>query len=147
MPIIDIPTACPSRTSSAPPEETHLIDHVSLGTTRYAESVAFYRQVLAPLGAELLRDTGAEAAFGTPARWSFFLYPVATGEKVTAAGTHLAFAAGSRAEVRAVHAAGLAANGLDLFTPRERPDISPTYFGAMFTDLDGHRIEVKTDAA
>ena len=124
-----------------------MIDHVSLGTTRYAESVAFYREVLAPLGAELQRDTGAEAAFGTPARWSFFLYPVAGAEKVTAPGTHLAFAAGSRDQVRAVHAAGLAASGADLFTPRERPDVSPTYFGAMFTDLDGHRIEVKTDAA
>lgn len=124
-----------------------MIDHVSLGTTRYAESVAFYRQVLAPLGAELLRDTGAEAAFGTPAHWSFFLYPVAADAKVTAPGTHLAFAAGSRAEVAAVHAAALAASGADIFTPRERPDVSPTYFGAMFTDLDGHRIEVKTDAA
>ena len=36
--------------------------------------------------------------------------------------------------------------GRDLFSPRERPDISPTYFGAMFSDLDGHRIEVLTNA-
>lgn len=124
-----------------------MIDHVSLGTTRYAEAVAFYRRVLAPLGLELLRDTGAEASFGTASQWSFFLYPAAAEEKVTASGTHLAFGAPSRAVVAAVHDAALAAAGADLFTPRERPDVSPTYFGAMFRDLDGHRIEVLTNAA
>jgi catechol 2,3-dioxygenase-like lactoylglutathione lyase family enzyme len=122
-----------------------VIDHVSLGTARYAEAVAFYRRVLAPLGVALQRDTGAEAAFGTAAHWSFFLYPVTTGERLTAPGTHLAFGAASRAQVVAVHEAALAAAAADLFAPRERPDISTTYFGAMFTDLDGHRIEVKTD--
>jgi hypothetical protein len=49
--------------------------------------------------------------------------------------------------VVAAHEAALAADGGDLFAPRERPDIAPGYYGAMFTDLDGHRIEVKTDAA
>lgn len=124
-----------------------MIDHVSLGTTRYADAVDFYRRVLAPLGLALQRDTGAEAAFGTAQNWSFFLYPVKAEERVTAPGTHLAFGAVSRAQVAAVHGAALSARAADLFTPRERPDISPTYFGAMFTDLDGHRIEVKTDAA
>jgi catechol 2,3-dioxygenase-like lactoylglutathione lyase family enzyme len=123
-----------------------LIDHVSLGTTRYPESVAFYRQVLAPLGLELLRDTGAEASFGTSSHWSFFLYPVPEGENVTARGTHVALGAASRAEVSAAHTAALAASAKDLSTPRERPDISSTYFGAMFLDLDGHRIEVLTNA-
>ena len=123
-----------------------MIDHVSLGTTRYAESVAFYRQVLAALGLELRRDTGAEASFGTASRWSFLLYPVPEGEKVTAPGTHVAFGAASRAEVIAAHTAALVASAKDLSTPRERPDISSTYFGAMFLDLDGHRIEVLTSA-
>jgi catechol 2,3-dioxygenase-like lactoylglutathione lyase family enzyme len=124
-----------------------LIDHVSLGTTRYAEAVAFYQRVLAPLGIALLRDTGAEASFGTASHWGFFLYPVASEEKVTARGTHLAFGAASRSEVAAVHETALAASGQDVFTPRERPDISPSYFGAIFLDLDGHRIEVMTNAA
>ena len=123
-----------------------MIDHVSLGSTRYAEAVAFYRQALAPLGFSLLRDTGAEAAFGTPERWCFFVYPAPAADAVTARGMHLAFGAASRAEVRAVHQAALQAQGQDLFTPRERPDVSSTYFGAMFQDLDGHRIEVLTNA-
>ena len=124
-----------------------MIDHVSLGTHRYTEAVAFYQRVLQPLGVELVRDTGAEAAFGTAAQWSFFLYPVVEEEQVTAKGTHLAMAAPSRAAVAAVHAAALATGAQDLFTPRPRPDISTTYFGAMFLDLDGHRIEVTTNAA
>jgi len=123
-----------------------VIDHVSLGTTRYAASVAFYQRVLAPLGLALVRDTGAEASFGIAEHWGFFLYPAPEGEQVTGRGTHLAFRARSRADVRAVHEAALAAEGKDLFTPRERPDISATYFGAMFLDLDGHRIEVVTHA-
>jgi len=124
-----------------------LIDHLSLGSTRYADAVAFYERVFAPLQSKLLRDTGREAAFGTPERWFFFLYPQAGDERVTAPGTHVALAATSRAQVQAAHAAALAAGGSDLFTPRERPDISPSYFGAMFNDLDGHRIEVLTNAA
>ncbi|MBC7994197.1 MAG: VOC family protein [Rhizobacter sp.] len=125
-----------------------MISHVSLGTKRYAESVGFYQNALGPLGAQLLRDTGKEAAFGVPPQWSFFLYPVDASEPgVTASGMHLAFQAASRAQVIGVYERALSAEASSLFSPRERPDISATYFGAMFTDLDGHRIEVMTDAA
>ena len=123
-----------------------MIEHVSLGTTKYAEAVEFYKRVLAPLGMELLRDTGAEAAFGTPSHWSFFLYPVPEGEQVAARGMHVALLAPSRNEVQSVHSAALTAAAKDIFSPRERPDISSTYFGAMFNDMDGHRLEVLTNA-
>ena len=102
--------------------------------------------MLAPLGLSLLRNTGAEAAFGTASQWSFFLYPIAPDEKVTAPGMHTALGAASRAAVMAAHTAALAAAAQDLFTPRERPDVSPSYFGAMFLDLDGHRMEILTNA-
>lgn len=124
-----------------------MIEHVSLGTTRYAEAVKFYQRVLAPLGMELLRDTGAEAAFGTPTHWSFFLYPVPEEEQVVARGTHVALSAPSRSEVQSVYSTALTATAKDIFSPRKRPDISPTYFGAMFHDLDGHKLEVLTNAA
>jgi catechol 2,3-dioxygenase-like lactoylglutathione lyase family enzyme len=123
-----------------------MVEHVSLGTHRYADAVAFYQRVLAPLGMALLRDTGTEAAFGTPSHWSFFLYPVAAEEQVVAKGTHVALGAPSRALVAQVHEAALDSGGQDIFTPRERPDISPTYYGAMFKDLDGHGLEVLTNA-
>lgn len=124
-----------------------MIDHISAGTHHYAEAVEFYRRVLAPMGINLQRDNGKEAAFGTTEQWMFFLYPVEPGESVIAKGMHIAFGARSRELVTQVHDAALAASATDIFTPRNRPDISPTYFGAMFSDLDGHRIEVKTDAS
>jgi catechol 2,3-dioxygenase-like lactoylglutathione lyase family enzyme len=124
-----------------------VIDHVSLGSTRYAESVSFYQSVLAALDIGLQRDTGVEAAFGSPSRWSFYVYPAPAGESVTGRGTHLAFQAPTRAAVMAAHERALAASGQDIFSPRERPDISATYYGAMFLDPDGHRIEVLTHAA
>ena len=123
-----------------------MIDHISLGTTHYGQSVIFYQRVLAPLGMALQRDTGAEASFGTASHWPFFLYPIAAGQQVTAPGAHFAFAAASRAEVMAVYETAMAASGTSTVTQRERPDISPTYFGAIFLDLDGHRIEVLTHA-
>jgi catechol 2,3-dioxygenase-like lactoylglutathione lyase family enzyme len=124
-----------------------MIDHLSIGTHRYQDAVAFYNAVLAPLGLSLQRDTGAEAIFGTPEQWMFALYPVPADEIVVAKGAHVAFGAASRAQVHDVHARAMAASGADILTPRTRPDINETYFGAMFHDLDGHRIEVKTDAA
>ena len=122
-----------------------MIDHISLGTRAYADAVAFYAKVLPALGVELQRDTGAEAAFGTPERWCFFLYPVEAGQTVVGKGTHVAWQAASRDAVMAVHARAIELGACDLFSPRRRPDISPTYFGAMFTDPDGHRIEVKAE--
>ena len=124
-----------------------MIDHLSLGTHRYADAVAFYERVLAPLGLRLQRDTGQEAGFGTDARWCFWLYPVSAGQHVTAPGVHVALQADSQAAVAAVHALALAACASDISSPRLRPDIGPTYFGAMFHDLDGHRIEVLTHAS
>jgi catechol 2,3-dioxygenase-like lactoylglutathione lyase family enzyme len=124
-----------------------MIEHASLGTHHYDKSVRFYEMALTPLAFALLRDTGKEAAFGTPDRWCFFLYPVATGESVVAKGTHIALGATSREAVAAVHAAALAAGAEDIFSPHTRPDISDTYFGAMFKDLDGHQLEVLTHAA
>jgi catechol 2,3-dioxygenase-like lactoylglutathione lyase family enzyme len=123
-----------------------MIEHISLGTHRYADAVAFFQRALAPLALTLQRDTGQEAAFGTGSQWSFFLYPVAAEDGVVAARMHVAFAAPSRAAVEQAHAAALAAGAADVFTPRERPDISPTYYGAMFRSADGHAIEVLTNA-
>jgi catechol 2,3-dioxygenase-like lactoylglutathione lyase family enzyme len=131
---------------NAPQPENDMVEHISLGTHRYLESVTFYQRILEPLGMVLLRDTGAEAAFGTPSHWAFFLYPVAAEEGVVSKGTHVAFGAQSRAQVVQVYETALAAGALSIFAPRERPDISPTYFGAMFNGLDGHALEVLTNA-
>lgn len=123
-----------------------MLHHVSLGTHRYAEAVAFHRRVLAPLGFALISDSAAEAGFGLPGRGLFYLYPAPPEAPVAGRGMHLAFEAPSRAAVRSVHDQAVAAGGESQWGPRLRPDISATYFGAMFLDLDGHRIEVLTNS-
>ena len=93
-----------------------------------------------------MRDTGEEAAFETPSHRSFFLYPVAVEELVVAKGMHVALGALSRAPDAQVHEAALGASARSVFTPRERPDISPSCYGAVFKNLDGHGLEVLTNA-
>jgi hypothetical protein len=55
-------------------------------------------------------------------------------------GTHFAFAAASREEVRAFHAAGLRAGGTDNGPPGLRR-YHPNYYGAFLKDPDGINIE------
>jgi catechol 2,3-dioxygenase-like lactoylglutathione lyase family enzyme len=122
-----------------------MIDHVSIGSENYSESVAFYRAALAPLGIGLQRDKGDEAAFGTDEHWGFYVYPVEPGRQIIAPRMHIAFTAPSRAEVERAHVVALASGAREVRAPQERPDISKTYYGGLFTDLDGHKIEILTN--
>jgi catechol 2,3-dioxygenase-like lactoylglutathione lyase family enzyme len=54
---------------------------------------------------------------------------------------HVAFHARSREEVRAFHAAALAAGGTDFGAPGLRPEYHPGYYGAFVLDPDGHNME------
>jgi hypothetical protein len=53
---------------------------------------------------------------------------------------HLAFQAADRAQVDAVHTAGVEAGGQDNGKPGERP-YHPGYYAAFLTDPDGNNIE------
>ena len=54
---------------------------------------------------------------------------------------HIAFLAESRDQVRAFHAAALAAGAKDNGAPGIREIYHPNYYGAFVLDLDGHNIE------
>ena len=54
---------------------------------------------------------------------------------------HVAFAARSRTEVDAFHAAGLTAGATDNGAPGERPQYHPGYYGAFLLDPDGNNVE------
>ena len=56
-------------------------------------------------------------------------------------GIHIAFAAESREEVDAFHAAALAAGGRDNGAPGVRTEYSPGYYGAFVIDPDGNNVE------
>jgi predicted lactoylglutathione lyase len=63
------------------------------------------------------------------------------------AGFHVAFQAGTRAQVDAFHAAGLRVGGTDNGRPGLRPAYTPDYYAAFIIDPDGHHIEAVTFSA
>ena len=115
-----------------------MIDHVSLGTTDISRAIAFYDAVLGAMGWNRLMTFEHAAGYG-PAQQPTFWIGTA-GEAPFGAGTHVAFAAESRAAVDAFHAAGVACGGQDNGAPGLRP-YHPSYYGAFVKDLDGHHIE------
>jgi catechol 2,3-dioxygenase-like lactoylglutathione lyase family enzyme len=56
-------------------------------------------------------------------------------------GLHVALRVETRAQVRAFHAAALAAGGSDHGAPGPRPQYGPTYYAAFVRDPDGANIE------
>lgn len=127
--------------SDAPPPS--ILSHVSLGTNRFEEAVAFYDRVLATLGVGRVMDLSAERAVAYGRAFpKFWVQAPCDGQRAQAAnGVHVAFLAASPQQVQAFHAAALAAGGTDDGAPGPRPHYGPQYWGCFVRDLDGHKIE------
>ena len=104
-----------------------------------AASAAFYDAVLAPLGAQRLMDFGVAMGYGVPPKPDFWISEFNSGEGFRE--SHIAFAADSRAIVRAVFDAAVAAGAEVLHEPRVWPEYHPNYYGAFFRDPDGNNVE------
>jgi catechol 2,3-dioxygenase-like lactoylglutathione lyase family enzyme len=119
-----------------------MIDHTGIGVRDVPQSAAFYDVVLATLGlrrvAELPEGDGADGVgYGVkhPVFWIDRFHP-------HGARQHTAFAAKSRAEVDAFHAAGLRAGGKDNGPPGLRSGgYPPGYYAAFVLDPDGNNME------
>jgi catechol 2,3-dioxygenase-like lactoylglutathione lyase family enzyme len=125
--------------TSVPPVRRVVIDHVAVGVSDLARSRAFYSAALAPLGFEELSEWSEgsrDVAFGPPGLDDFVISTV-----YEPGTTHVAFAADSREQVRAFHAAALQAGGRDNGAPGDRREYSPGYYGAFVLDPDGHNVE------
>lgn len=134
-----------------------MIEHMSIGVSDYARSLAFYDAVLAPLGfvrvSSHIEPEGESACWGppgeepspegTPGAAPFWIQHRA--DSITPPpGFHLGFMAPNRAAVRAFHAAGLAAGGGDAGAPGLRPHYGEGYYAAFLLDPDGWKIEAVT---
>jgi len=125
-----------------------LFDHLALTVSDYARSKAFYERALAPLGVSVIKELGETCDFGREGEAEDFWIgkgPTSfqKSEQLTSlTPVHVAFAARSRAEVHAFHAAALAAGGSDFGAPGLRPTYHPNYYGAFVLDPDGHNVEV-----
>ena len=122
-----------------------MIDHIGIGCSDYARSLLFYQTALAPLGITVLVEltpeiTGGDySGVGMGRDRPFFWFGSEGGPR--GAGMHLAFAARSRAEVDAFHAAAITAGGRDHGKPGLRPHYDPDYYGAFVLDPDGINVE------
>jgi catechol 2,3-dioxygenase-like lactoylglutathione lyase family enzyme len=115
-----------------------MLDHVTIGVTDLARSLAFYDAALAPLGiARLFAEGNAFAGYGAEGIAFFWI-----GQRPeVVSGAHIAFTAADQATVDRFHAAGLTAGGRDNGKPGLRPHYHADYYGAFILDPDGHNIE------
>lgn len=113
------------------------LDHVSIGVADFARSRAFYTQALAPLGVTIVMEGEGWAGMGRGRVPQFWF----GARELSSGGVHLAFAAEDRAQVRAFHAAALAAGARDNGAPGIRAQYHPEYYGAFVIDLNGHNVE------
>ena len=114
-----------------------IFDHVGFGVADFARSRAFYTAALAPLGIGVLEEGEGWAMLGRGGKPQFWF-----GAQGTPPGRiHLAFAAAGRAQVRAFHAAALAAGGRDNGGPGLRLQYAPDYYGAFVISPDDHNVE------
>lgn len=121
-----------------------MLDHVSLGVSNFEKSRSFYDAALKPLGYSRLHDLEFGSGYGAgedgPSFW--IAGPdVLEMNVVPAVGSHIAFAAESRAAVDAFYQAALANGGKDNGKPGLRPEYHEHYYGAFVLDPDGHHIE------
>jgi catechol 2,3-dioxygenase-like lactoylglutathione lyase family enzyme len=121
-----------------------MIDHGGLKVSDPVKSRRFYEAALAPLGYRVLREIPTEhtgglvvLGYGVPPKPDFW---VAQGTPETPR-VHVAFRAGSKAEVDAFHRAALDAGGRDNGAPGPRPHYHDKYYGSFVLDPDGHNIE------
>lgn len=117
-----------------------ILDHLTLHVADYAKSKAFYLRALAPLGVVTVLDFGAVAGLGRDGKADFWLASAPAGQ-APQRPMHIAFAARSRAEVDAFHAAALAAGATDNGGPGVRAIYHADYYGAFAIDPDGHNVE------
>jgi catechol 2,3-dioxygenase-like lactoylglutathione lyase family enzyme len=120
-----------------------MIDHTGIGVADVARSAAFYDAALGALGLRRVFEMpGKEGfdgiAYGVehPIFWIDRFHPPGTRQ-------HTAFAARSRAQVDAFHAAAVAAGGSDNGPPgdREAQGYPPGYYAAFVLDPDGNNME------
>jgi len=113
-----------------------IIDHIGIAVSDYDRSKQFFCRALAPLGIELVAEVEGWAGLGKGGKPELWF---GAGQKQNP--VHIAFIADTREQVRAFHAAALAAGGTDNGPPGIREIYHPNYFGAFVLDPDGHNVE------
>ena len=124
-----------------------MIAYVTFGVDDIARAKTFYTAFLPALGYGL--EEGPEGlSFALPVPQGeqpdypeFYVKPTFNGEAATAGnGTMVAFEATSQSQVRALHAAALAAGGTDEGQPGFRASYGPHFYVSYVRDPQGNKI-------
>lgn len=124
-----------------------MIAYITVGANDIAQSERFYSAFLPALGYALEHDHGdlsfvlPETGKDTPALPDFYVKAPFNGDTATAGnGTMVAFEAQTQAQVRALHAAAVAAGGVDDGQPGFRANYGPRFFVGYLRDPAGNKI-------
>jgi len=124
-----------------------MISYVTVGADDIARAKRFYGAFLPTLGYEL--EEGPEGlSYALPetpgqsvVRPEFYVKPPFNGRPASAGnGAMVAFEARDQAQVRALHAAALAAGGTDEGAPGFRASYGPRFYVAYLRDPQGNKI-------
>jgi catechol 2,3-dioxygenase-like lactoylglutathione lyase family enzyme len=112
-----------------------VFDHVKINVRDPAASIGFYKKVLEPLAIPPLWETERGAQFAN----------LVVFEGSPSGPVHIAFVAGTRAQVDAFHRAGIDAGFRDNGAPGVREQYSADdagrYYAAYLLDPDGNNVE------
>ncbi len=112
-----------------------MFKHVTVRASERSVSERFYRTMLGELGIEPTRADRSLVA------WDDFAVVAAESEHPPTRNLHVAFVAPSRDHVDAFWQAGVKAGWKDDGEPGERPEYTPSYYGAFLRDPDGNSAE------
>ncbi len=119
-----------------------MFSHVTLGTNDWARAKPFWAALAGVFEWPVLFEYDRGIGYGPPTGQKIFIGPAFNGEPATFGnGTHIAFAAPTRAVVDAFYAAALANGGSDEGPPGLRLHYHPNYYGAYVRDPDGNKLQ------
>ena len=123
---------------------TNPISHITLGVRDYARAAAFYDQVLGALGFSRLPkpENKPPAYCKNGSSPHLYLYYPENGLPATSGnGTHIAFIAETREQVRRFYENAMQADGTDEGAPGLRPHFGENYYAAYIRDPDGNKLQ------
>lgn len=119
-----------------------MLHHLSIAVSDLERSKVFYDQTLESLDYECVWSFEDAVGYGPAGSGDrFAIKRRSASVQPPSPGTHIAFAAKSRAHVDAFYAAALEAGGLDNGKPGLREHYGPEYYAAFVIDPDGYQIE------
>jgi catechol 2,3-dioxygenase-like lactoylglutathione lyase family enzyme len=121
------------------------LDHISITVRDLARARTFYDAIFSVLGMQKVYERPDAVGYGERNRPNndghSYLSIYQSGAASPDPRRHLCLRAQSAEQVRAFHAAGLAAGGRDAGAPGLRPNYHPAYYAAFLEDPEGNRLE------